>query len=186
MPLSLRPWQWAALPYLEWFLDDTARQSGRSTTIAVALIRLACRHPRRVIRFWDHALSTRDTRELIGRSVRVLVEEDPQLQGRYNGNQASFWLNLPEPLLNWLPEAAPGIDPSIDRFPPPVISIPPYLIGDNVYSIRYLLETFRQSPLEELEVPSPLEEPEVPSPLEEPEVPTTSVLDRLLAGAEDP
>lgn len=58
---SFQPQDWtdrhsAALPFLEWLVSprDEDQCSGRSFTMAVAIIRVACRHPGELISYTDH------------------------------------------------------------------------------------------------------------------------------------
>ncbi len=120
MPLNLRPWQLLALPYLEWLLDDGARVSGRSTTIAVAMIRMAARNPGQRINFWDHIPGSK-----LGQNVRdivlELIHEDLLLNQHYTSTTRSFQINLPVAVENWLPATDRISEALIDRFPPPKI-----------------------------------------------------------------
>lgn len=130
MPLTLRPWQWAAIPYLEWLFDDAARRSGRSTAIAVALIRLACRYPRTSVRYCDHVFG-RDAQQHVRLIVQELIQEDPLLRDAFDGTRSSFVLNLPRGIPNWVPTQAPTdvFDFNIDGLPPPNAVRLPFVIG---------------------------------------------------------
>lgn len=131
MPLNLRPWQLLALPYLEWLLDDGARRSGRSTTLAVAMIRMAARHPGQRINFWDH-VPGHHLAEHVREQVRTLIHEDPHLGQHYTCTAKFFQINLPLAIEDWLPEHDSSLSflPYLDGFPPtPLIEPQPNFVG---------------------------------------------------------
>jgi len=90
---------------IEWFLstEPEARRTGRSYTVAVALIRIAARTLRQV-RFVDHVTNRRSVVH-IEVLVSQLVNDDPRLQHRYSRGQHNsyFVLNLLAPIDDWLP-----------------------------------------------------------------------------------
>jgi len=70
----LAPEQYERLPTLEWLLDEIDyRQTGRTTTIAAALILIALSHPGKNVNFVDH-IEPNAGKDLIGREVMNLAE----------------------------------------------------------------------------------------------------------------
>lgn len=99
MPLT--PRQLNAVRSLDWLLDssDQQRQTGRSFTLAIALIRQALRYPGRDIYYTDHVpqIPHRDQIRLSHDIVQDLTERDPFLRlVGWTFRQRSFLAVLPE------------------------------------------------------------------------------------------
>lgn len=102
MPLSQETAR-SYLPTLEWLFDDEQRRSGRTTLLAIAFIRLACKHPGRRMYFQDHAptvSAANNMREV----VLGLISDDSLLKGSLSLiRKDSFILDLPKPIDDWVP-----------------------------------------------------------------------------------
>lgn len=114
MPLT--PLQAGALNTLDWLLssDDGERRTGRSTLIAIVLIRQAARNPGRTVSYVDH-LPHQENRRYVCEIIRDLLHSDPRFDQRAVVNRDNFRLNLAAPIPNWLP---PGFElPALPQRP---------------------------------------------------------------------
>lgn len=111
MPLT--PKQVDAVVALDWLLDngDGSRRQGRTTALAVALIRQALRRPGQRIGYMDHlhampSESMHGRGELIMRQiVGGLVHADPVLRTYgWDLAQHSFKAVLVNPVFTWWPD----------------------------------------------------------------------------------
>lgn len=80
--------QMQAIENLEWLYDpgDTFRASGRSLTMAIALIRVALRYPGQGIGIRDHFSVARRASvaiEAITFTIERMLDDDPLLQGSF-------------------------------------------------------------------------------------------------------
>lgn len=107
MPLT--PDQMDALRALDWLFDGERRE-GRTTVIAVALIRLALQYPGREVVYLDHYLwgSHETMVHLMSDQLRSMVLTDPELsQLNWVFSRNGFRLITPEITdtipHNWLP-----------------------------------------------------------------------------------
>lgn len=101
----MQPWQQAALPYLDKLFDPMGnRQTGRTYLLAVALIRAACRNPTIEVPFIDHHDNDRRSLGIVKRYVQILVKYSPELKPYYKSSGHHFRLNLPEPIMDWMPD----------------------------------------------------------------------------------
>ncbi len=87
---------------LEWLHDPNARAEGRTLTLAVAAIRVACRNPRTPITLFDHS-STAEGRRQAFLLVRDLVGADYRLGPFADFSMESLTLNLPQAIWDWAP-----------------------------------------------------------------------------------
>jgi hypothetical protein len=93
---------------LDWLLDDRAgnRQTGRSTVYAIALIRAALRQPRFPVEITPITyVENRSVKEILVRSIKRFIDDDPQLQGRvvYDDRRDYLQSLLSHPVVDWLP-----------------------------------------------------------------------------------
>ena len=106
MPLTQH--QIDALPVLDWLLGvgEDQRRGGRTTALAIGIIRAACRTPGRAVPFLDHYANTSTQRHMMFRVVEGMVMEDPRLATlAVWPDRIALRLDLPRPLLDWLPTA---------------------------------------------------------------------------------
>ena len=102
--LPLTDQQLRAIEVLEWLLDPRFnRRQGRTVATAIALIRIAARHPQQWIQAVDHsevgaAASNVDVRVALVDLIEVLVREEPLLRAFFERRQMSFCFNMPGPL----------------------------------------------------------------------------------------
>lgn len=107
MPITeLNENQIRAVASLEWLLDADmeARRSGRTTALAIAIIRTACNNPGTAVGIWDHHDTTQRARELMYRAVRDLLADDPRIA--YELNIRSLTVTngrAGSPTLDWWP-----------------------------------------------------------------------------------
>lgn len=110
--VPLTPQQAEAVKVLDWLLDENgSRMTGRSTVMAIALIRQALRYPGRYVIYLDHTSGYPPVRErtsLIRGKVEGLINHDPVLSRQpWNFRDTQFSLRadntdaLPH---NWLPD----------------------------------------------------------------------------------
>ena len=108
MPLT--PNQVEAVTALDWLLnDDDNRRQGRTTALAVALIRQALRHPNQRIVFLDHIHAMPYMRErgeyIIRQYVEHFIRTDPRLQTfGWNVRPHDFGAAVPAPVYDWWPD----------------------------------------------------------------------------------
>lgn len=114
--VPLTPQQAEAVKVLDWLLDENeGRRTGRSTVMAIALIRQALRYPGRHVFYLDHTSGYPPVREralLVKGLVEGLVQRDPVLHGlpwAFRNTHFSLMADgidaLPH---NWLPSLAPA------------------------------------------------------------------------------
>src|ERR1700733_5810713 len=104
MPITeLRPEQREALPALEWLLDPSIRRTGKSFAIALAIVRIACKHPGTRIDIFDH-VPLNAMRNLVLSYVSDLAGSDDQLRRHVNLTNRGIVISLPEPLDWWPPD----------------------------------------------------------------------------------
>ena len=102
--MKLHKKQLEALPVVDWLFSQqwSDRSTGRSTCIAIALIRQAAAHPGTAIKYVDHGHSDflrkeqRDT-------VRMLLAMAPELQPTKITSDSFVCMNA-EPIHGWLPK----------------------------------------------------------------------------------
>lgn len=100
MPLTTN--QQAAIDALDWLFDDHIQKEGRTTAIAIAAIRKACRRPGERVWVWDHWTS--GLHERVRGLISTFVSFDPRLsEPRWSSKH--FWLDLDQPIANWQPSA---------------------------------------------------------------------------------
>lgn len=129
----LSPEQMAAIAAVEWLLTPSppaARAEGRTTALAIAIIRLAAAHPGRVIPVRDHHPRS----ESLPLTVQGFVEADPILrsacrwQGLWRTRAApELAFDLTTSIRNWLPRdwEMPERRPAFIRETPPALSLNP-------------------------------------------------------------
>jgi hypothetical protein len=103
MPLTDQ--QLLSLDALEWLFSTTARRSGRTTVLAIAAIRWACRNPGQQVFLFDHVGDTNHLRRNLAQIIRRLVESDDRLRRHLEmRREEMFWLDLAWPIEDWLPQ----------------------------------------------------------------------------------
>lgn len=106
MPLSQE--QLDAVSTLDWLFDpgEMYRGTGRTTIMAVGIIRAAARYPGTPVPVVDHVENSEIGKRRLLDTIQGLIEEDDRLGEfmvlRISPNP-SFTLNLPVPMDNWLP-----------------------------------------------------------------------------------
>lgn len=98
--------QEAAIATLDWLYsaDEEDRRTGRTFSIAIALIRRAARYPgTRVSYMTDHQSARISSSGYMRSAIEYLVREDPQLNVYQRFQQYDFSLNLPTAIENWRP-----------------------------------------------------------------------------------
>lgn len=117
MPLTRK--QVAALPVLDWLLDDDggSRRSGRSFIIAISLIRKALRHPGCLVSVIDHYKSEASTVYLI-QMIQFLIDKDARLKDfSWSIHENTIMvIESKSELRNWIPEL-PSSPPKKDKCP---------------------------------------------------------------------
>jgi hypothetical protein len=117
--VPLTPQQAEAIRVLDWLLDENeGRRTGRSTVMAVALIRQALRYPGRQIFYLDHTSGYPPVREralLVRGLVEGLVNQDPALHrlpwaflNTHFSLTADSYGEIAALPHNWLPDLAPA------------------------------------------------------------------------------
>jgi hypothetical protein len=109
VPLTLR--QRRALEVFDWLYDPRSRGTGRSTALAIGLVREALRRPGFTLPFLEQGLGRDDTQQLILKWLR----EDPVLRILpWARDSRSFRLvEVPESI-----EIDPNWEPSLEGEPP--------------------------------------------------------------------
>lgn len=144
MPVLSTP-QSAALAALEWLHAPDYRQTGRTTVLAIAVIRAALRRPGETIPIRDHG-GNRTADRMLAVAIYDLVTRDPQLRGQFYSDwlttvsrdprlcflsdtpSVSFWLprdwtvepgtlTNPPPWLPATPSSLPAADERLPRRP---------------------------------------------------------------------
>lgn len=95
------PQQTQALELLDWLLASDQRRSGRTTIIAIGLVRQAARLPRTWVDFVDHSPHGRPG---VRDQVLTMIDLDPLLHRRVTATRDRFMLDLAAPIEDWLPE----------------------------------------------------------------------------------
>lgn len=103
--MALSELQKQALPILDWLINGEPA-TGRSQALAIAFIRVACRHPGRTVEFWDHH-GSRTADLSLGGVIGQLLAADPRLSSHVSLGRDAFKLDLPAPILDWLPADEP-------------------------------------------------------------------------------
>jgi hypothetical protein len=89
---------------LEWLFSNNSRRTGRTTALAVAAIRQACRNPGQQIILFDHASGNMtDMRRIMRNLIESFVNTDGRLRPFLQIRNSMFQLNLPEPIQDWVP-----------------------------------------------------------------------------------
>jgi len=109
MPLTQQ--QAEAVQVLDWLLDEQGeRRSGRSTAMAVALVRQALRYPGQPVYYLDHTSAyppLRERAQLMRRLVEGLVRDDPavmRLPWRFEPTRFTLLADVPELIPHdWMP-----------------------------------------------------------------------------------
>jgi hypothetical protein len=121
MPLNSQ--QLDALSALEWLLDPDNRRSGRTLAIAVALVRVAGRHPGQWIEVVDHH-GRRESRDYLLRTIDLLLRnalgQDYRL--RASGSDPAIMANRFIPS-DWVPSEE-VLNPSERRAAPEAVPTP--------------------------------------------------------------
>jgi len=96
--------QQAALPALEWIFGGS-RRTGRTTAMAIAMIRVACRNPGSSLYLVDHANFSRDMLHHLELVIRRLIDAAPlpdyASYNLFRGDR--LVVNSPTPF-NWEPD----------------------------------------------------------------------------------
>jgi len=106
MPLSQE--QLDAVATLDWLFDpgEMFRGTGRTTIMAVGIIRAAARYPGTPVPVVDHVENSQIGKRRLLDTIHGLIQEDSRLTEfmvlRMSPNP-SLTLNLPVPMDNWLP-----------------------------------------------------------------------------------
>lgn len=96
---------------LDWLFDDdvSSRRTGRSTAVAVALIRKALREPGHTVPYTDHVpgLAQRQVLSISRDTIEGLVQRDPMLSThrQWDFQQRGFRVRPPADPMIWMPGA---------------------------------------------------------------------------------
>lgn len=97
--------QQEAVRALDWLLSTDQRRTGRSLTIAVALVRQATQNPNQEVHFGDlpFEINNRNGRGMTRRVVEALIASEHTLSPHVIYHQESFRLNISVGLQDWWP-----------------------------------------------------------------------------------
>lgn len=115
MPLTLTPQQQEALGALDWLVSPQ-RRSGKTTVLAIAIVRAACKNPGQWISIIDHEPGVRMSEYMV-EQVRGLLRSDARLVNHtLQRGRLRIDLTAPFEWMPWSPE---------DSAPPTLVPLPP-------------------------------------------------------------
>lgn len=105
MPSLLRERQIEAILALDWLLDDSKDSiaTGRTVTVAIALLRKALRHPGRRVYLFDHHEGVGEARRVLD-LIMELAETEPTLFDLHFVPTTTHITYQGDPILDWWPE----------------------------------------------------------------------------------
>lgn len=119
---QLRAPQILVIGSLEWLFAAEQRGQGRSTAIAITLIRTALRSPGLIFPIIDHA-GGREANRMLAGIVMAFLEREPALSRAVRrslmlSNGPQLCIDLPAPIHSWMPENWSGLRPGLDVIAP--------------------------------------------------------------------